>query len=61
MSLLSRLLPVFRRRRDDRERIALVRHRASLQRAVQVMPGDETLRKLLAEADRLIKGEIPQQ
>lgn len=52
-------LPVFRRR-DDRETTALLRHRASLLRAVRLMPGDATLRKLLDDADRLIKGEIPQ-
>jgi hypothetical protein len=56
---MSRFVAVLRRG-DDRERAALVRHRASLQRAVDVMPGDETLRRLLAEADRMLKGELPQ-
>lgn len=58
MTLVSRLLAVFRRR-DNRERVVLERHRDSLQRAVKVMPGDETLKRLLDEADRLIRDERP--
>lgn len=51
---LSRLLAVFRRP-DERERRAQDAYRASLAKAVAVMPGDERLRRLLEEADQLMK------
>jgi hypothetical protein len=58
MRLMTRLRAMLRHT-DERERAALTRHRAALERAAKVMPGDETLRKLLAEADKLLRDEVP--
>jgi hypothetical protein len=60
VKLFSRLLTMIRRP-DERERHAHQRYVQVLQKAVQVMPGDEKLRELLREADRLMRDETPKQ
>jgi hypothetical protein len=58
MRLMTRLRAVLHRA-DERERAALTRHHAALARAAKTLPGDETLRKLLEEADKLLRDEVP--